>query len=79
MAVLWEVCPLNREGFFMGLFHFLNELCLCVGLILGSLIVICLNISEENVNKVCFLIFTHFLFIVISTILLFLTKIPEKP
>ena len=39
MAVLWEICPLELEGFFMALFNFMNEFFIYLGTLIGTIII----------------------------------------
>lgn len=63
----------------MGLFNFFNYFSQSIGMFLGSIVIHIEHIKSGNYKKVCFLILLHAVFILASFILLFISKIPEKP
>lgn len=63
----------------MAMFNFINYLFQTIGLLLGTMIIHIEHIKSAEYKKVCFLILLHAAFIIAALILLFLSKIPEKP
>ena len=71
MAVLWEVCPLELEGFFMGLFNFMNEFFIYLGTLMGTIIIQANHIESNDYKKVCLLVLSHCIFILVGLCILF--------
>lgn len=76
MQILWKICPEGNQQFFMGMFRFLIDFCLFLGMVFGSVFSAVSWLQENNNQMFSLLIIGHLVFIIIG-ILILLTNIKK--
>ena len=63
----------------MGMFGFMNDFFGYIGTLLGTIIIYADDIKSGDYKKVCLLLISHLVFVLVAIVILYTLKIPEKP